>query len=141
MEFELAKNLFWQLLFYSVLTSYAVYGIKATIKDILNRKPYEKLSKFLLYQIIYGFGIAFGFMIKHQYADVVYSKIIFGLIIGCMSIVIYRSIIKSTLSLLPNISKKFFGNIGGSQVDTDVMFESSLKKTKELYEGKHGERD
>jgi divalent metal cation (Fe/Co/Zn/Cd) transporter len=101
------KDLIAQIVFYSIINSFVVFGVLKTIKKIADK---EKLNRFIGLGVTYIVGIIMGFMIWSTIP--IWEKIAYGFFIGCTSIAVYESATKSLLDIIPTIINAIFRNTG-----------------------------
>jgi hypothetical protein len=94
---ELSK----QILIYSIINSFVVYGILETVKKIY----LNSIHRFVGLIITYVLGMVMGFMFSG--VDTTWHKIIWGLCLGGISIGIYKTAIKSLLEIIPTLMNRF----------------------------------
>lgn len=95
-------ELIQEIIFYSVINSFVVFGILQTIKRILET---ETLNRFVGLGITYGIGVLMGFMLQFQVPT--WQKIMFGVFIGSCSVSVYKSATQSLLDLIPAVVERF----------------------------------
>jgi hypothetical protein len=100
------SDLIQEIIFYSIINSFVVFGIVKTLKKLLGEK---QLHKAISVGITYFLGIIMGFLLKSDL--LIWEKILFGFFISSCSVAVYKSAIQTLLNLIPFIVNKFFGNI------------------------------
>jgi len=91
-----------QLLLYSVINSFVIFGLMSTIRKIANREDIHRLVGIIL---TYSVAIIMGFMFSG--VDETWKKVVWGLFLGNTSIAVYKSATQSLLEIIPTIVKKF----------------------------------
>ena len=97
------SELIQEIIFYSVINSFVVFGITKTLKKLLKK---EKLHRFISIGVTYFLGIIMGFLLKFELH--IWEKILFGFFIGSCSVAVYKSAIQVLLDVIPSIVNKFF---------------------------------
>lgn len=105
---KLFTELFQQIIFYAIISSVVIHGIKKTIKTLRNMQEGQKLHRFYGIILMYVFGFVCCLFLKSSLITNNAMKIFFGLIIGTVGIACYDAVVKSVLGLIPNITKKIF---------------------------------
>lgn len=95
---ELSK----QLLIFSAINSFVIFGLMSTIRKIANKEDIHRLVGIIL---TYAIAILMGFMFSG--IDVTWKKVVWGVFLGNTSIAVYKSATQSLLEIIPNIVKKF----------------------------------
>lgn len=108
---EIATDLLQQIAVFAVIASVMVYGVKETIKSIMNKKPEDNLHRAVGLSLTYGFSMILGFIMQNEYLTVWYYRIVFGIAIGTLAVALYQSVVKSILKLIPSMMEKFFGGV------------------------------
>lgn len=102
---DITQELLIQVLYAAVINSVIVYGILKTIKKLLEHKTFPVwISVGLTYGM--GFGISAAFK-GLTYGVWVY--LILSVLIGCLSVALYESIIKAVLGVVPKLINKISG--------------------------------
>lgn len=99
------KEIFIDVIYLSIINSFIVYGVKNVIKTIINK---DELSRFIGLGLTFAAGLIQGLFFD---AHILLSqKIMYGFFIGCISVGIYESAVKSLLQLIPGVIDKLFGS-------------------------------
>lgn len=98
------ENLIKEVIFYSVLNSFVVFGLSSTILRVANK---DSMSRFINLSITYALGITMGFMLKDNFP--IWQKLVYGLSIGAISIALYKSAIQALLNLIPTLVERLVG--------------------------------
>jgi uncharacterized protein YacL len=107
---EVLTALLQQVIFYAIISSVFVDGIKKTIKAAKKQTEEDKLSPYVGLALTYGFGLLTCFFLKSPMLTSVFIKLFFGIIIGAVGVAVYEAVIKSVITIIPNITKKIFGD-------------------------------
>jgi hypothetical protein len=105
---QLFSELFQQIIFYAIISSVVIDGIKKTIKGIKKMGEEESLNRFVGLGLMYAFGFIASFFLKSELIVNFPMRLFFGIIIGSVGVACYDAVIKSVLGLIPNITKKIF---------------------------------
>jgi len=97
---ELTTEFIRQVFYASILNSFIVYGILQTVNKIIEKKVHRFIGIGLTY--VGGYLCTFYFGMT----DIVFI-LITGMVIGCLSVGIYKSAVQSLLEVVPAIVNKF----------------------------------
>ena len=89
---------------YAAIASFVTYGILQCILAITAK---EFIHRAWGLSITFLMGIVMGFLLPLELA--IWQRFVWGAIIGCVSIGLYKSAIKSLLEVIPAIMDKILG--------------------------------
>ena len=98
-----------QILFYASIASIVADGAKKAIKIVLNMKEEQKLNRFISLGLILVFGISSSFLLQSELIVNTAVGLAFGLIIALSTLVVYKSVLKGLLTVIPALFKKIAG--------------------------------
>ena len=99
------EELVKEVIFYSIINSFMVYGLHQTILKIIDK---EIIHRFWGLGITYSLGFVMGFMLTN--GDPVWQKLLWALSVGACSVAIYKSAVQSLLGIIPALVEKIFGS-------------------------------
>jgi hypothetical protein len=102
--------LFQQVIFYAIVSSIVVDGIKKTIKAAINKTAdgTVQVHRGISLGLMYAFGFTCCFFLKSPVIDSIWIRLFFGFIIGNVGVGSYEAVVRSALELIPNLMNKFF---------------------------------
>ena len=109
MTTKIMIELLYQVGILILINSVTVQGVKVSIRRLINMPDDQKLNRFVILPIIIAFGIVSGFLIKSEFVDALWKVIIFGVFISAWTIVIYKSLVRTLLNIIPKLENKLLG--------------------------------
>ena len=95
-----------EVVFYSIVNSFVVFGIMNTILKILDK---EEVNRFVGLGVTYFTGMIFGFMFSYD-GTPLWQKFVWGISVGAVSVSIYKSAVQSLLTIIPSLVDRIFNN-------------------------------